>query len=313
MILELGTTALPTGAQVRSVVLRARGNSATGSILRWALGVAGSAFGWDTYTFPNSTIVTLTGTARATRPDGNVWTQADIDALQAHYMSPPGASGGTKSVGVQELYADVLYNERPVATATAPTGTIANTTRPQVAWTYSDPEGDAQERSRVKVFSAAQYGAGGFDPETSTPVYDSGEVYGAGTTHDLDADLDNNTTFRAYVKTADVGSGGRYSAWSFIQFSIAVTPPPAPSLTITNQQTDATGPRTRLQIVRTANAIPTTYMIIEYSDDAGVTWKTLRDASKILNSPDGTTFTFYDYESPPRKVRQYRSKAVRTV
>jgi hypothetical protein len=261
-------------------------------------------------------------TVRNLNVAGAPFTQADIDDLRLFTY----IIGTSTRAYVYETYIDVLYNEAPVATVTAPTegGSITTTTRPTITWTYSDPEGDAQERYRVKIFSAAQYGAGGFSPETSAPTWDSGEVFSSATSLALPVDLDNSTTYRAYVKVADVGSSGRYSNWDNNTFTISVTAPPAPSLTVTAQQSHATGPRTQLVLVRTSSATPTTYMVIEYSDDAGVTWNNFKlvgtdllvpsvSAYPFVNSPDGTSFTLFDYTAVPNKARRYRAKAVRTV
>jgi hypothetical protein len=193
--------------------------------------------------------------------------------------------------------------------APAEGGSVTTTTKPTITWTYSDPEGDAQERYRIKIFTAAQYGIGGFDPETSPNTWDSGEVLSAAVTKDVPVDL-ANATYRVYVKVADVGSSGRYSAWDFNGFTVNVTPPPAPTLVVTAQPTNADGPRTKLDLTRVAGPPATTYMVLEYSDNAGASWSIYPGGDHITNSPDGTTFTIYDYRPKSAVQRSYRAKSI---
>ena len=98
-----------------------------------------------------------------------------------------------------ELYVDVDIVSQPSVTVNNPNGTITNTASPDVAWTFTDSDGDTQSYYQIKVFSAAQYGAGGFDPETSTSTYDSG-VIGSADTNDVVGALLANATYRAYLK-----------------------------------------------------------------------------------------------------------------
>lgn len=204
------------------------------------------------------------------------------------------------------------YDEAPVATVTGPAeaSSVTTTTRPVVTWTYTDPESDAQERYRVKIFTTAQYSIGGFDPETSPNTWDSGEVTSAATSVTCGVDLTNTVTYRAYVKVADVSSNGRYGVWDNNTFTINVTPPPVPTLTVTAQVANATGPRTKLDIVRVAGPPATTFLVIEYLDAGQTVWQPVRGASRISNVPDGTTFTIYDYEGTPDVQRSYRAKAI---
>lgn len=301
---------LPFNAQIRSVTFRIRMNGASPTdeikIIQY------DDFGANRVIvdgLAHTNINTLTTLPYATSADGLPWDAQFVNAIELSYERKSG------TIRVYEAYIDVLYNEEPVATVTAPTegSSVTDTTRPTITWTYADPEADAQERYIVKIFSAAQYGDPGFNPSTSTPTWTSGEVLSTATSKVVPIDLVNGTTYRAYVRVADAGSNGRYSLWDNNTFTINVTPPPAPALVLTPQVANADGPRTKLDITRTSDVTPTTYMVIEYSDDAGAIWKILRGASKIVNSPDGTTFTFYDYEAIPGVARSYRAKAVRTV
>lgn len=318
---HFGTVALPALAQVRTVTPRVRHNGGTSPsyfylYLSTSTSYSDPYFAEQFLTPGNSVIVTEAGAPKPNNPSGSPWTQANIDGLVMEF-----ALSGIGSIRYYELYLDVAYNEAPVTVVTGPAdedggvagNQVTSTTRPTVTFTYTDPDSDAKERDRVKIFSAAQYGAGGFDPETSAATWDSGERFTAALSCPIPIDLVNGTTYRAYVKSADAGSGGRYGAWANYTFTIAVAAPPAPTLVVTAQPANATGPRNKIDVTRTAHATPTTYMVVEYSDDGGATWAIARGGSKIMNSPDGTTFTIYDYESIPRVQRGYRAKAVRTV
>lgn len=303
---------IPTGAQVRTVTLRFRVSQTSGS-RRFSAQVIDSGDVLASIVTPTSTIQTFTGPAWSSSPQGDAWTTAD--------MATFAATGGLRVVmealdglaannfRVYELYVDVLYNERPVATVTAPAeaSTVTNDSQPTVTWTYSDPEGNAQERYRVKVFNAAQYGAGGFDPETSAAYWDSGEVLSAAASKEIGAVLPNDT-YRAYVKVADVGSSGRYSTWDFNQFTVSLTPPPVPTLTAT---ADTTLKRVAL-VARSTGTPAVEFMRFEYSDDGGTTWAAVRGAERVTASA-GVDVTVYDYESPPNTARTYRAKAGRAV
>ena len=85
---------------------------------------------------------------------------------------------------IYDLWADVYYCARPTAAlAVAPTSPVTTTSYPEITATLSalveswQDNSGAPARSEVawelKVFSSAQYGAGGFDPETSPCVWSS--------------------------------------------------------------------------------------------------------------------------------------------
>lgn len=237
MAFDVGTISIPALAQYRSVTARMRARVATGPgpFLTDGMTIeAGGVRGTYDQVSWTTTITTSTGAARTTTPAGAPWTQADIDAMRVVVRK----SINLIEQDVYELYLDVLWNEAPAATATGPTG-VQITSQPTLTHTYSDPEFDSQERLRWKVFSAAQYGAAGFDPETSAATWDSTELFTSQTSLLVTVPLPNNTTYRAYVKAADAGSTGRYGPWSFIGFSVAVDAPAAPVVTPTGDTANA--------------------------------------------------------------------------
>lgn len=113
-------------------------------------------------------------------------------------------------------------------TITAPSGSVTDTSTPIVGWSLSDPEGDAQQTYEMRIFTAAQYGAGGFDPWVAVPVVGSGEVTSStATTWQVTTPLTNGVTYRAYGK---VKAGGLYTSVAYSEFTLALLEPPAPSL-----------------------------------------------------------------------------------
>lgn len=137
-------------------------------------------------------------------------------------------------------YASPFANDRllvstalPVVTVTAPTGTQASS-RPTVNWTYAQANGIGQGTWRIRVFTAAQYGIGGFDPATSPATWDSGEIEGPyDWTKVIGTDLANSTTYRAYMQVSSTGA--EYSAWAYSQFTMSLALPTPPTVVVTSE------------------------------------------------------------------------------
>jgi hypothetical protein len=245
----------------------------------------------------------------ATAPHGGAWTRLVAYDLWLHYAI---FYDGGSTLRLFESYLDLLFNDRPTLTPTAPASgsTVTDTTRPTVEWTYSDPEGDALERWKVRIFTDAQYLAGGFDPEASAAFAESGEQVSAGTSWTPSIDLPNDV-YRAYAWGSDVGAGGIYGVGSYVGWTQNVVAPTVPVVTA-NAENAAARIRVVVQGSGAGPGDPPAYFDVEYSDDGGTTWAALRNGSAV--TPSGTyAATVYDYEAPPRQLRSYRAKAVRVV
>jgi hypothetical protein len=118
----------------------------------------------------------------------------------------------------------------PTLTVTAPTGTVT-VGRPVVTWTATPTSGTSIIKFRVKLFTAAQYGAGGFVPGTSTATWDSGTISGSTSSKTIGATLVNGTSYRAYVRVAETGT--EFSTWEYTSFTADLTAPIPPSVTAT--------------------------------------------------------------------------------
>jgi hypothetical protein len=233
---EFGTQALSATEQVVSVNLRAKIVVGTAGIAQFSLGVITDRNGRTVfYSVPITKLNTLALSTvdfalnMTSAPNGAVWTQTLIDNLVAKFADNATASGDRTSV--YEMYVDVVTTARPTVTVTAPTGTITATSFPSVVWSYADADGDPQSAYEIKIFDAATYGASGFSPDTSTPVVGTGIVTSSNGGQTLEADLANATTYRAYVRVAQLSNGNNFfSAYAFSQFSLSVDAPATPTV-----------------------------------------------------------------------------------
>jgi len=190
----------------------------------------------DTLGTSSSSVVTVTGQARSGL-SGREFTQARVNGMRLGVQWY--RWGAVEWLEVAELYVDLDVRTRPSVASVTVTGQTS-TTRPTVSWTPT-LDVDLQSRLQVRVFSAAQYGAGGFSPATSGSTWDSGVLLSTATSVVVGADLVNGTTYKAYVAVAQDWTGTPdaqwWSDWSAAgavssAFTISLTPPAAPSLSV---------------------------------------------------------------------------------
>jgi hypothetical protein len=245
------------------------------------------------------------GKLRTKNVDGGILTKASLPSIGTAIRRD-----GTTPIGINvpEAGADVFYKLAGVVTVDP----VANvqTTRPEVTWQYLQEDGDFQDRFQVKVFTQAQFSAGGFNPATSTPVYDSGIVSGSDDGFALPFDLLNGTTYRFYIRAAAlVLSAPHYSGWAnSANFTINLIggTTSAPSLSVRG---DAQWHRNRLTY---SGVVPGAFLWIEYSIDEGVTWHTVRAANGASVQPPGIDYVDH-YEVPPDIRVQYRGRNILIV
>jgi hypothetical protein len=248
--LSLGTWSLPAGAVTLGARLRVRQRHTT-SPLQWRVQLYDptrlNADGTGYLVYLSAPLrsqgaVTTTPTATTAR----LFTQAEIDGLSVAIDRDAGPGAGN----VYEVYVDLIYVEVPGVTVTAPTGTITDTNRPTVIWsTAMDSAGGAQTHYEVKVFSAAQYTAGGFDPDTSPATDASGIVASTAAMRQAAAILADGA-YRAYVRVAQTVNGAlHWSDWDYEAFTVDVLLPASPTMALFAQS--ASG---RIQIDLSDNA-----------------------------------------------------------
>lgn len=182
-----------------------------------------------------------------------------------------------QNVLVSRAWIDFVYANPPSApTMTGPAATVS-VAQPTISWTHN-PGADSvggQTYYQVRVFSAAQYGAGGFDPSTSGATTEIGQTAGAGTSWQTGV-LANTTTYRAYVRTWQQTNGqDQVSPWNFVQFTTNI--PVGPVATITGDAQILVGGGDVQQPTVTWTHTPglyggaqTHYQVIVRNNDTGV-------------------------------------------
>lgn len=314
-IVACGTPSIPSGAKIVGVAVRMR----AASVSNCAVMVQPSTKDPVTNTYAQTPGITGTrsvtaitlyqGGYDAKDGQGKEWTVASVTGLQL-LITPYTAYAGAPKV--YDIWVDILYNEIPVVTIVNPGATVTSAT-PSIDLTFSDPEGDAVEAYWVKIFTAAQHSAGGFDPTTSPAFYDSGYVVNGSAAFSLQVPdaygLQNGQTYYVYARARQrwAGAGFFESAWASVATAVAFTPPNTPNLGAAADGTNARGVLTVSQ--GSGSATPTDGFDIQTSDDGGVTWTPLRTGTGIVNSVPGSNQTAYDYEMIPKTNRLYRAQA----
>jgi hypothetical protein len=289
---------LPTGAVIRRVNLRLRLGLATNGSALLFVGDSVDAFAIPTinWTAP-TTITALTIVAP---------TDARVDAFASQLIR---AADGN-AIRVYASYLDVVYVVRAVVAVDDLPVTITDTNRPTIPWSSTlDGDGGAQTRWQVRVFTAAQYGARGFDPATSAALTESGEVASADRSWRT-VGLLADGTYRAYVRVAQTVNGtSLWSDFAFEQFDVLVALPGAPTLTVTPQPAYA---RHLLDVAATSGAATTDLFEVEYSYDGGATWAQLRTTEGWHGelTPSAGRAAAWDFEAPNGVEALYRARAL---
>lgn len=215
---------------------------------------------------------------------------------------------------IMDVWAEGFYASPPTVSVSAPTGTITSTSKPPATWAHTaGADGDVQARAELKLFSQAQYSAGGFDPAVTTPMY-SYTTVGAGSSHTPTAELPNGT-YRAYVRTAQSIAGVlQWSTWSYSTYTLNVAGPTVQSVTAAV----VTG---GLQVSVTRNTGGVAWdagVFVERQQPDG-SWTFVRGAAPIVNGgANGSVVAtnsavIVDYEAPAGVAVVYRARGSRLV
>lgn len=228
--------------------------------------------------------------------------QSDIDSLFMFIRDKESSSLNY----FYDIWVELDIIDQPTVTV-SPGST--STLRPTITWVYADGDGDSQSLYRVKVFDSATYGGGGFDPETSTPAFDSDIMSGDVETYRDATQLANGTTYKAYVRVAhDGGYEDYWSDWAASSaWTVSITACTTPTMTGIYSEGDG-----RVELSITGAAPPggvTQTLRVERSTDSGATWAPVRGyADAVFDSP--YTPTVYDYEAPLGVSCAYRARAL---
>jgi hypothetical protein len=300
---QFETTAIPAGAYIKSVAPRIRWQGTTNKPLQYKIYSATVASPWFanpylSLAFPPAIFTTQAGGAARPVYAG---VQNEIDDLLLVIK----LTDANCNIKISELYIDVVYNVAPVVSAVT-LNFAAVTARPFIKWTFTDTELDAQDSYQVKVFSAAQYGAGGFDPETSAAAWAIGPVNSTALQVSVDENLEPGTTYKAYVKCSDVGSNNRYSSWaSSAANTITVTLPLVPLMTaVTSVPASA---RIDVTVTAAASGAVVQSFMLQRSYDNGASWESVPTAT-ALPITLGQAVVFADYTVRPNSQVIYRAR-----
>lgn len=310
--IQFGTASITSSTIVKRVRLRTRCTTPNStSRMTFTLGTKTLGFTYYASTYQRKGVKALdtyVGPWYSTVPGyGGSWNQSALDGLFIQVKDYATTSGDRGTV--YELYVDVDIASEPSTTVATPTGTVTSTSRPEVTWTYSDSDGEPQTYYQLRVFNDDQYGAVGFNVETSTPLWDSGELAGDLTSAPITALLVDDS-YRVYVRTAKTVSSAPYwSDWSYSAFTVNVAPPTAPTLTLNHIANEG-----RVTI-SALGAAPTgfdsqTFELERSVDEA--TWVLIRGGSALLPDTLGLVATS-DYEAPRGVTVYYRARAVGVI
>lgn len=202
----------------------------------------------------------------------------------AQVMSPETPSAGVTWVqnaqegygqipaSLSEAYLDYGYLVQPTLTVNAPSDLVETTNIPTVQWTpILDPDSSGQTHYEVKIFDLATATGGGFDPDTTAPVMESGEQTSAAGSWEGDASLPNGD-HRAYVQVAQEASGQHWSDWEFSAFEVDVPVPAVPIVAVMGE--DA---RIAIDLADPGGGEGSSDLIqVQRSLDSGATWENIR-------------------------------------
>ena len=217
-------------------------------------------------------------------------------------------AGGNDGLRIFAAYVDTTYVEKPVVAVTGPTGSSASTS-PTVEWTDTlDADGGEQIAWELKVFTDAVYGAGGFDPNTSTAAYSAG-AFSSARSVAVSAVLADDT-YRAYVRVSQAVNGSAHkSDWAYSTFTVSAPRPATPTLVATAEPDDG---RNKLELADPGGgAVSTDYFAVERSTDGGATFDPMRtDLEGGYTAPVAGAAVLYDREAGNGEEITYRARAV---
>lgn len=178
-------------------------------------------------------------------------TQAALDAMLVGFRA---TNHPTARVMVYELWVDVSVVDQPVVTV-EPIVTVTDTLRPVIEYLFEgDPGAEVeilaetyeagQSWGDIRVFTAAQVAAGGFDPDTTDAVWERRRFNVStpdGYRFETIGPLYNDESFVVYVRGAQEAGGDHWSEWDSEPFDIALTDYPPPAYEVTAVPDDARG------------------------------------------------------------------------
>ncbi|OPZ43731.1 MAG: hypothetical protein BWY94_01822 [Actinobacteria bacterium ADurb.BinA094] len=113
-----------------------------------------------------------------------------------------------------------------------------------------------------------------------------------------------NDTYRAYARGRRYFTAAQWSPWTYLAFTVGVTPCPPPTLTATLDDAHQRITLTATPQSATGAADPLTR--IERTEDGGATWEAVRGADPLAGA-FGAAATVHDYEAARGVALSYRA------
>ncbi len=181
----------------------------------------------------------------------------------------------------------------PALSVNGPSGNVT-ASMPIISWTATPASGSSIISWEAKVFTAAQYGAVGFNPATSTTTWDSGVTSGSANSVQVATTLAAGITYYFYAQVTETGSIS--SSWVYSTATVVADLPVTPTLTATVDATTAA-------VVLTVQTNNNMLSAMDASFETGVQWgptnctlaqsatHALDGASSLLITPTAAGYT----------------------
>lgn len=251
------------------------------------------------------------------------WSVADCANLRTLFYDYRYNNGSLYQLSIADIGA-TLYtlavptvSVSPQTVTTAAKPTVSATVTATYGWEASEPDTSNMKR----VVTEVRIESGGSGVGTGTLLsYNYVDTFGfaSGTVNVTMPDAIANGTYNLYVRavryrdgqtTAQaIATSEQASAWAASTLTMNTTPPTAPTVTVTADQTND---RVQIDVTPVASAGFTSPIIeVQRTDDLGATWTTVRGWN--VAGTFGTATTNYDYEAPRNNSVQYRARVTAT-
>jgi len=223
-----GASGLAAEDQIISVTLRMRSEHSGGSAATTAVSLLDPStgrFSSASWPIPDATPTTHSLTMFKSI-GGETITKDVLELLVVQGQVPTNGR-------LYEIYLDVVYNTAPIVSAIAPSTTIG-TASPLFTWTYTDAEGDPQERADILVYDSATVAAlsMGTTPTATTKALYQNSIHSTFQTFQDPTLILPPGGYRVYIRAADQGANGTRGPWAHADFTIASAPPPSPRVIV---------------------------------------------------------------------------------
>jgi hypothetical protein len=211
-------------------------------------------------------------------------------------------------------------SEGPVSTLVAPTGTISDA-QPVIQFTIQLDDQSVLEEYQVCIYTPLQTTIPGFTPGVSPAIWDSGPKDGGNAVNgdtiyeyglaNSNIVLPDGSFYYLFILLVETGSVE--GPWNnTVGFTESYSAPSAPTIDVSNQIEPTTQlPYNRI-IVNRSESTANVALVVQYSDDGGVTWLNVRGFD-FADESGHASITVPDYEAYPNTERLYQAFIVDTT